>query len=368
MHERIRALADAGQSLWYDNIRRGMIASGELDKFVADGVVGMTSNPTIFQKAISGSDDYDEALAGLIADGKSDAQVYETLVVDDIRAAADILRPVYDGSARRDGYVSLEVDPGLAYDTRVTISEAQRLFRTINRLNVMIKIPATDEGLPAVRATIAAGVNVNVTLIFSCEVYRRVTEAYLQGLEDLVSAGGDPASVASVASFFVSRVDSAVDKLLAARVEAGQKEAESLFGQAAIANTRIAYAAFAEIFAQPRFRKLAGSGARVQRPLWASTSTKDPRYPDTYYVDNLIGPDTVNTVPPATLDAFKDHGVVARTIDTDLDQAHRLTARLGELGISMDAVTEQLRVDGVAAFAHSFDQLMDDLRARMAAA
>ena len=368
MHERIEALAQAGQSLWYDNIQRGMLVSGELGRLVDDGVVGMTSNPTIFQKAISGSDDYDEVLEQLVAAGKTDAEVYEALVTGDIRAAADILGPVYEGTDRRDGYVSLEVDPGLAFDTETTVCEARRLFRLIDRPNVMIKIPATEEGLPAVRAAIAGGVNVNVTLIFSCDVYRRVAEAYLQGLEDLVSAGGDAGSVASVASFFVSRVDTAVDKRLTARIEAGEKDLESLLGLAAIANTRIAYVVFGDIFTQRRFAKLADRGARVQRPLWASTSTKDPRYPETYYVDNLIGPNTVNTVPPATLKAFKDHGMVARTIDADLDEARRSIARLQERGISMDEVTEQLRTDGVAAFANSFNQLMDDLRTRMAVA
>lgn len=368
MHERIEELAAAGQSLWYDNVRRGMITSGQLARLVADGIVGMTSNPTIFEKAISGSDDYDDALDELIAAGKSDEEVYEALVIDDIRAAADILLPVYERTDRRDGYVSLEVSPTLAYDTAGTVAEARRLFRLLARPNVMIKVPGTQEGLPAIRSLLGAGINVNVTLVFSCEVYRQVTEAYLHGLADLIAAGGDPTSVASVASFFVSRVDTAVDKLLAARIDSGETHLQPLLGRAANANAKIAYAMFGEISSGPRFAGLAEKGARVQRPLWASTSTKNPRYPDTYYVDNLIGPDTVNTVPPVTLEAFQDHGVVARTLDHDLEGAHRTMVQLREAGIDIDQVTGQLRQDGVAAFAESFEKLMTRLRNRVAAA
>jgi transaldolase/glucose-6-phosphate isomerase len=368
VHERIEQLAAAGQSLWYDNIRRGMIASGELAQLVADGIVGMTSNPTIFEKAITGSDDYDDALDELIAAGKRDAEVYEALVVDDIRAAADILQPVYERSERRDGYVSLEVNPALAFDTNGTVEEAQRLFHLVDRPNLMIKVPGTEAGIPAIGSLLAAGINVNVTLIFSCEVYRQVTEAYMLGLEGLIETGGGPASVASVASFFVSRVDTAVDKLLVARIDSGDPDLEPLLGTAAIASAKIAYAMFKEAFNGPRFARLADRGARVQRPLWASTSTKNPRYPDTYYVDNLIGPETVNTVPPVTLQAFKDHGRAARTIDAHVDGARQTLTGLGQAGVRMDEVTEQLRREGVEAFADSFEKLMANLRDRMVVA
>ena len=366
MHERIEQLTEAGQSLWYDYIRRGMIASGQLQRLVDDGIVGVTSNPTILQKAVAEGNDYDDALAELVAAGKSDTEVYETLVTEDIRAAADILRPVYDRTKRRDGYVSLEVNPALAYDTKGTIDEAQRLFSLVDRPNLMIKVPATELGLPAVHALIGAGVNVNVTLIFSCEVYRRVTDAYLSGLEDLDAGGGDLSRAASVASFFVSRVDTKVDKIIDACGSANDSPLTPLRGRAANANAKAAYGIFKDVFARDRFATLAADGARVQRPLWASTSTKDPTYPDTYYVDPLIGPDTVNTIPPATLEAFKDHGVVAPTLEANLDDAHRILARLADAGIDMTTVTNELRTEGVDAFAKSFDALMTDLRKRMA--
>jgi transaldolase len=366
MQERFEQLAQAGQSLWYDNIRRGMIESGELASLVADGVVGLTSNPTIFEKAINGSDDYDRAIEELIAAGQRDEQAYLALVTEDIRGAADILRPVYDSTEGADGYASLEVSPKLAFDTEATITQARELFAAVGRPNLMIKIPATEQGLPAIRATIAAGINVNVTLIFSCDVYRRVMDAYISGLEDLHAAGGKLSGVASVASFFVSRVDSLVDKLLEEKMAAGTTDLEALLGQAAIANARVAYQLFCERFGEERFSRLAHIGARRQRPLWASTSTKNPAYPDTYYVDNLIGPDTVNTVPADTLVAFADHGTVANTIDTDIDLAHETLSALGEAGIDMDEVTEKLRVDGVQSFADSFDKLMSSLRGRMA--
>ena len=321
MHERIEQLAAIGQSLWFDYIRRGMIVSGELQRLVDDGIMGVTSNPSILQKAITESHDYDQALAELIVANKSDQEAYEALVIDDIRAAADCLKVVYDRTDRRDGYVSLEVNPALAFDTAGTVAEARRLFDQLDRPNVMIKVPATTPGLAAIRTLIASRINVNVTLIFSSEVYRQVADAYLLGLEDLAAAGGDLGQVASVASFFVSRLDTAVDKLLTERIDAGATELESLIGKAANANAQVAYGLFQKIFGDSRFAKLADRGARVQRPLWASTSTKDPRNPDTHYVDNLIGPDTVNTIPPATLKAFLDHGTIARTVDANIEEA-----------------------------------------------
>jgi transaldolase/glucose-6-phosphate isomerase len=368
MHERIRALAEIGQSLWFDYIRRGMIASGELKQLVHEGIAGVTSNPTILHQALSQSDDYDEALAELVAAGKTDAQIYETLVAEDIRAAADVLTPVYERTEGRDGYVSLEVNPALAYDTQRTIERARHVFALIDRPNLMIKVPATDEGLPAVRALIAIGVNVNVTLIFSCQVYRQVAKAYLAGLEDRGVAGGDLSRVASVASFFVSRIDTKVDKIVDSCGSMSDTVLTPLRGQAANANAKVAYAIFKETFASNRFARLADRGARVQRPLWASTSTKDPQYHDTYYVDPLIGPDTVNTVPPVTLEAFKDHGTVARTLDQGVEEARHVLARLADAGIDMTEVTAQLRQEGVAAFAKSFNALMSDLRSRVTTA
>ncbi len=365
MHGRIQELSLAGQSLWYDYIRRGMIASGELQRLVDDGIVGLTSNPTILHKAIAESDDYDAAIDRLIRAGVSAEEAYETLVIDDIRAAADVLAPVFERSERRDGYVSLEVSPSLAYDTRGTVSEAMRLFAAVDRPNLMIKVPATEEGLPAIRALIGRGINVNVTLIFSCDVYRRVIDAYLGGLDELRGGGGDVRDVASVASFFVSRVDTKVDRIIDARVAGGDKGLAPLLGRAANANAVVAYGIYKEVFGGPRFAPWAALGARVQRPLWASTSTKDPRYPDTHYVEPLIGPDTVNTMPPATLEAFKDHGRVAATLEAGLGDATAVLARLREGGIHLADLTEQLRREGVEAFAQSFDALMTDLRRRL---
>lgn len=366
MHARVMKLAEAGQAMWFDYIRRGMFASGELQRLLDDGIVGMTSNPSIFEKAINESSDYDDALETLVEAGKSAQEVYETLAVADIQTAADLLRPIYDKTDARDGYVSLEVNPGLAFDTAGTLAEAQRLWRTVDRANLMIKVPATPAGLPAVRTLIGQGINVNVTLIFACEVYGEVAEAYLAGLEDRVAAGGDPSRVASVASFFVSRVDTLVDGKLQGLIDAGRSELASLQGQAANANAKIAYQMFGEIFGAKRFTVLAEKGARVQRPLWASTSTKNPDYPDTLYVDNLIGPHTVNTLPPATVEAFKDHGAVARTIDAGVNEAHRVIEDLASAGIHMPDVTAQLLDEGVAAFAASFDKLMASLRNRIA--
>jgi transaldolase len=349
---KLHELAELGQSIWLDYISRSLIASGELQKLVDQGLRGVTSNPSIFEKAIAGSADYDEDLNRLVRDGKSVVEIYEDLAMADIRSAADILRPVYEKSGGADGYVSLEVNPALAHDTGATIAEARRLFASLERPNVLIKVPATPAGIPAIETLIGEGVNVNVTLIFSLEKYEAVATAYIAGLAKLALAGGDVGRVASVASFFISRVDTAVDKALE---EIGNTEIQ---GKIAIDNAKIAYSRFREIFSSERWKKLATESARVQRPLWASTSSKNPAYPDTLYVDNLIGPDTVNTLPPATLDDFLDHGKVATTVETDVDGARKRMAELTELGIDLDAIISEVLDEGVAAFAKSFEGLI----------
>ncbi len=348
----LHELTELGQSIWLDYISRSLIDSGELQKLVDQGLRGVTSNPSIFEKAIAGSADYDEDLNRLVRDGKSVAEIYEDLAMADIRSAADILRPVYEKSEGADGYVSLEVNPALAHDTGATIAEARRLFASLERPNVLIKVPATPAGIPAIEALIGEGVNINVTLIFSLEQYEAVATAYIAGLEKLALGGGDVGRVASVASFFISRVDTAVDKALE---EIGNTEIQ---GKIAIDNARIAYSRFREIFSSERWKKLATATARVQRPLWASTSSKNPAYPDTLYVDNLIGADTVNTLPPATLDDFLDHGKVATTVETDVDGARMRMAEVAELGIDLDAITDKVLDEGVAAFAKSFEDLI----------
>ena len=358
---KMKELAGLGQSVWLDFIRRAFLEAGELEKLVAQGLGGVTSNPSIFEKAIAGSNDYDEALEQLIDEGKSVQEIYEALAVADIQTAADQLRPVYDRTSGADGFVSLEVNPDLAHDTAGTIAEAKRLYQTVNRPNVMIKVPATPAGIPAIAALIGVGINVNVTLIFSIASYREVMNAYLEGLETLAANGPSlpgahgVARVASVASFFVSRVDNAVDKRLE---EAGNRD---LQGKIAVANSKAAYLAFEETFRGGRWEALAARGARVQRPLWASTSTKNPAYPDTLYVDTLIGPHTVNTLPPATLDSFLDHGVVANTIKSDMQTALDQLVQLEALGIDLAAVTAQLQEEGVAAFAKSFHDMMKSI-------
>ena len=325
MSNSIQDVRAIGQSVWYDNIRRGLIESGELQRLIDLGVTGLTSNPTIFQKAIAESSDYDEALETLAAGGSSVDQIYESLTVEDIQAAADLLRPVYDETDAADGYASLEVSPHLANDTDGTIDEARRLFGLLGRPNVMVKVPATPAGIPAVHKLIGEGINVNVTLTFSLSAYRDVRHAYMAGLEDLKWAGGDLSRVASVASFFISRVDTAVDSRLG-------DDHDDLKGGAAIANAKLAYRDFKEDFGGDRFGALAAEGARVQRPLWASTSTKNPEYSDVMYPEALIGPDTVDTMPEATLLAFMEHGVVAETLEQDVDEAERLIDGLGEAG------------------------------------
>jgi len=358
---KITELANLGQSIWLDYIRRSLITSGELKDLVEQGLGGVTSNPTIFEQAIVGSSDYDPAMKRLIEEDRSVQEIYEFLAVDDIAATADILDPVYRSTRGRDGFVSLEVNPQLAHDTEKTVAEAIRLYETVKRPNVMIKVPATPAGVPAIRQLIAAGVNVNVTLIFSIESYRQIAAAYLSGLELLsqkgpsVSGGHPVNSVASVASFFVSRVDAAVDKALE---KGGHK---SLQGKIAVANAKIAYAEFGRIFSGPDWENLAAQGAGVQRVLWASTGTKNALYPDTLYVDELIGADTVNTLPPATLNAFLDHGTVAPTVSAGLDEAEAQVGELTEYGIDLDTITGKLQEDGVASFAQSFETLMQGI-------
>ena len=360
--ENIRRANALGQSIWYDNISRGMIASGALQALIDQGVSGLTANPTIFEKAISGSADYDDALLRLADAGKNANDIYEDLVVSDIQAAADLLRPAYDKSGGVDGYASLEVNPHLAHDTAGTVEQAARFFRTLDRPNVLIKVPATPEGIPAIRQLIGQGVNVNVTLIFSLEAYAQVREAYIAGLEDLSEKGGDLSSIASVASFFVSRVDTAVDNELAAKLSAGNGEISRLMGQAAVANAKLAYQAFQETFASDRFQRLQAQGARVQRPLWASTGTKNPEYSDVLYVDTLMGADTVNTMPDATLDAFIDHGDVRQAVTEGVTQAAEVLESVAQGRRQHDRpVTDQLLTDGVKAFADSFDLLFQNI-------
>jgi transaldolase len=348
-------LAKLGQSIWFDYIKRDLITSGELQRLIDMGLRGMTSNPTIFDKAISGSTDYDDDIRQLLAKNPSTEEIYESLALKDIGMAADLLLPVYKSTNGYDGYVSIEVSPHLAHKTNETIEQAKRLFKTLNRPNIMIKIPGTLEGLPAITEVIGSGINVNVTLIFSNENYKLVAEAYIKGLEKLDSAGGDISKIASVASFFVSRVDTSCDKELEA---IGNKE---LQGKIAIANSKVAYELSHEIFSGERWNKLKSKGAKVQRLLWASTGTKNPDYPDTLYVDELIGAETVNTIPPATLDAFLDHGKLSVTLDTNLKEAKEQLTTLAHLGIDLDKITEKLQTDGVKSFADSFDSLLKSI-------
>lgn len=344
--------ASEGQSPWLDNIRRGWLTSGELAGWVDRGVRGLTSNPSIFQKAIQGSAEYDDQFRESIVSGLDLEASYWELVTSDISAALGILRPVYDGSDGLDGYVSVEVDPGLARDAAGTESAARDLDTRLDAPNLYIKIPATAEGLAPIRQMVAEKRSINVTLIFSLDRYAEVMEAYISGLE---AAEGDLSDISSVASFFISRVDVEVDRRLD---EIDRPEARALLGKAAIANGKLAYHLFQQTFAGPRWEALVGRGARVQRPLWASTSTKNPAYPDTLYVDELIGPDTVNTLPDNTLEAFEDRGTVARTIDVNVNGARATIAGLAALGIHMDEVTQKLEDEGVAAFEKSFDELL----------
>lgn len=357
MHERIHRLADAGQSVWIDSLSRDDIESGDLQGLVDEGVTGVTSNPTIFQQAISESSRYDEQLAELSRNEDDPKEIFLQLARDDIRNACDFLRPVWDRTGGKDGHVSLEVSPDLAYDTAATVEEAQRLHEMVDRPNLLVKIPATEPGLAAIEEMISRGRSINVTLIFSLERYRAVAEAYIRGLSRLVENGGDPSGVASVASFFVSRVDSEADKRLD---KIGRHD---LKGRLAIENAKLAYADFEEIFSGPEWEELAAKGANRQRPLWASTSVKNPEYRDTAYVEALVGPDTVNTMPLSTYEAVKDHGEIrAGTLLEGVDEARRFMREIREAGIDYDDVTDTLEREGVQKFADSFDDLLGQIR------
>jgi transaldolase len=355
----LKQLAEQDQSVWIDYLSRKFVHDGDLAGLVRDGVVGVTSNPTIFQGAIAEGDAYDDQIRSLSATESEPKEIFLALARDDIRDACDVLRPVWDEGNGKDGWVSLEVDPNLAHDTQATIDEAKRLHALVEKPNLLIKIPATPEGLPAIEETIAAGIPVNVTLIFSLERHREVAEAYVRGLQRLVEGGGDPSKIASVASFFVSRVDTEADKRLD---EAGGHD--ELKGTLAIANAKLAYASYQEIFSGPEWEKLAAAGATPQRCLWASTSTKNPEYRDVIYVEELIGPDTVNTMPRETVEAFQDHGEVKRTLDQDVEGARAVLKAFADAGIDYDDVVETLEREGVEKFAKSFRELFADLEAK----
>ena len=364
MDRLIRLHSEHGQSPWLDNLKRGYITSGQLATLAEGGVRGLTSNPTIFQKAIQGSADYDEQFRELARDNGAVIDDYWSMVLRDIRGALDVFRPVYEASQGIDGYVSVEVAPDLAHDTDGTTTAARQLHERVNRRNLMVKIPGTADCIASIRQMIAEGRNINVTLIFGLDRYAEVMEAYISGLEHYASVpGAELDRVGSVASFFISRVDTEVDRRLDA---IGTPEALALQGQGAIAQAKLAYRMFQTAFSGPRWDALAARGARVQRPLWASTSTKNPAFPDTLYIDSLIGPDTVNTIPDATLEAFADHGTLARTIDADMDAADAVWSGLAAVGVDMDDVGAVLEREGVSSFQKSFDELIGALETRAA--
>jgi len=363
-------LHDMGQSIWLDSIDRRMLHDGELERRIRDdALTGMTSNPTIFQKALASSNAYDEQIVGAEEEGLTSWELFELLETTDVRDACDAFAGVYSSTRGADGYVSIEISPGVSHNADAAVEEARRLWKTVDRPNVMVKVPGTVEGAVAVRRLISEGINVNITLLFAIEAHERVIEAYLAGLEDRVKAHQPIDGLASVASFFVSRVDTEIDKrldALIAKAQPAEKERlQMLKGRAAIANAKLAYRLFRQKFAGPRWEALAKQGARVQRPLWASTSTKNPAYRDVMYVEELIGPDTVDTMPPATIDAFKDHGVVARTVDKKVAVAEALLKEIEAVGISMREVTAKLLVDGIASFQKSFDELIAGLEAKI---
>ena len=362
-------LTNLGQSIWYDNIERRLMTSGDLKRMIEqDQVRGVTSNPAIFEKAISGSDDYVDQIRELVAQHKNSTEIYEALAIRDIQNAADILAPVFDKTQGKDGFVSLECSPLLAHETTATIDEARRLWREVARKNVMIKIPGTPAGMAAIEQCIYEGININITLLFSLAAYETTVEAYIRGLERRAAEGKPVDRIASVASFFVSRIDTNVDKRLDKMAESANEEQKakirSIAGRVAIANAKMAYQRFKEIFHGQRFAALKQGGAQVQRPLWASTSTKNPAYPDVYYVEALIGPETIDTIPPATLKAFRDHGRVRLTIEENLDKEQAVLAQLEELGISLDEVTAQVLDDAVRLFVEPFEKLIQSITAR----
>ena len=366
----LRALEEQGQSIWLDYMRRSLVTTGELQRLIDnDGLKGLTSNPTIFQKAVEGSADYDELFREWAPKGASGGDVFEVLAVRDIGDAARVFRPVWDRTRHRDGYCSIEVSPTLAHDTKGTVAEAHRLWKKLGVPNVMVKIPGTVEGVPAIEQCVAEGVNINVTLLFSQDAYMAVAEAYIRGLEKRAARGEDVSESASVASFFVSRIDTLVEKTIASREKTATPQQKALFdeiaGKVAIANAKQAYQKYKKLFSGPRWQALAAKGAKTQRVLWASTGTKNPKYSDVLYIEELVGPETVNTIPPATLDAFRDHGKVRRTLDEDLDQADAVMRKLEQSGISMKAVTDQLVDEGVKAFSDSFHQLLSAVEGRL---
>jgi transaldolase len=369
----IKQLLQEGQSVWLDDISRAMFGSGELQHYVEEiGVHGVTSNPTIFEKAISAGTDYDATLMELIERGLSPAEIFEAVEVEDIRNACDILRPVYDAEGGKDGFVSIEVSPGAARNANVTREEVQRLWNAVDRPNLMVKIPGTAEGAPVIEEMLRKGININITLLFSIANYERVANAFVSAIEQRVAAGEPVGHVSSVASFFVSRVDTLVDKLLEEKIASAASEDEAanyrnLQGKVAVANAKLAYTKFQEIFDSPRFAPLRAAGAQVQRPLWASTGTKNPAYSDVLYVETLIGPDTVNTMPRQTIKAFIDHGKVRRTVDEHVDEARQIFANLASAGIDLDRVTSQLEEEGIASFTKSFESLLAGVESKRSA-
>lgn len=369
----LQQLKTQGQSVWYDNIDRSQLTSGQFQHLLKDdGIVGVTANPTIFEKSISAGHAYDDQMNQLIREGKNTSDIYEALVIQDIRTVADFLRPIYDAAKQQDGFVSLEVSPDLAHDTEATLSEARRFWKMVDRPNLMIKIPATPAGIPAIRQALTEGINVNITLIFSLSDYRQVADAFISALEARHAAGQDISHIGSVASFFVSRVDTLVDKLLEDKIKATsdtteQQHLKSLEGQAAIANARLVYQEFKSIFGTPRFQTLKQAGAYVQRPLWASTSTKNPAYRDVLYAEELVGPDTVDTMPFETIENFRDHGQVRNSIEDNIPQAHAIFDNLGKVGIHYNQVTQQLQDEGVQKFADSFHQLFEGISSKQKA-
>lgn len=368
---RIKELHKAGQSVWQDDISRQMLDDGEIAKNIELGVRGLTSNPSIFEKAIAAGTAYDDAIADLVREGRDAAAIFESLAVVDIQRACDLFRPIYDASHGRDGFVSIEVSPGAARDADLTRAEARHLWEAVDRPNLMVKIPGTAEGAPVVEAMLREGININITLLFSIAAYERVAEAYVSALQARQATGQPVDRIASVASFFVSRVDSLVDKLLDEKIAATDDAAAkahlaSLKGKAAVANAKLAYRSFERIFSGPEWGRLDAAGAAVQRPLWASTSVKNPAYRDVLYVEELIGPETVNTMPRPTIAAFLDHGVVERTIDRDVAGAEQVMRDLAAAGIDMTAVTDQLEEEGIATFVKAFDTLLAGVEGKRA--
>ena len=360
----LKDLLKFGQSVWLDYIRRDLFTTGELKRLIEeDGLRGMTSNPAIFEKAITDSKLYDDVLHSLAGKNLSGTAKFEAVAIRDIQDAADALRPVFDSSKGRDGYVSLEVSPYIARDTQKTVDEARRLWKAVGKPNVMIKVPGTAEGLPAFQQLTSEGFNINVTLLFSQQVYEQIAEAYVAGLEQFSASGGDVSKIASVASFFISRIDSSIDKIVEARLKTSKDPAEqaqlkSVQGKVAIANGKLAYQSYLKIFGSDRWKKLAAKGAKTQRVLWASTSTKNPAYSDVMYIEELIGQDTVNTIPPSTLDAYRDHGQPKQRLTEHIDEARKVMETLPKLGISMKEVTDKLTDDGVKSFSEAFDKLL----------